>query len=1046
VTPEVLAALRIIVADVGADAGALVRLTGSGRAIVTSSTLPGTVGLGDSWVASDRLADEILESVLVTDESAFAQFVPTAFRLALPGDITGVLVASVSGTPSRMVLVWCRDAPPADAVARLRAGAFEGFSMLAPLLDAQVEALSSAARLQAVVSSLEQAVVVVDGSGRSGEVNAAAATLLGLREGAVPADQLAAAMRELRNRSTSPAEVAERAEQLLTDPHMVVRDWIWTLHGSPSHLRVNSAPISGIGVSGRVWVFDDISAQMDLLTAEQAARAEVARSEERYRLLAENVTDVVVVGDNRGCITWVSPSVTDTMGWRAIDLEGVEFRTLVHPDDVPVVAPVQESVARGVPGGFEARLRAADGSYRWMSVRVKPIMDASGAVVGRVAGWWDAHDQHVAREALAVSEARYRLLAENASDVVFQATADMTLLWVSPSIRDLTGLEPEELVGRPGTVLVHEPDIALMWQAVSAAAGSGRVAFRARYRAADGSLRWAETTVRSVQGVPGEEVSRVGSMRDVHEQVVAELALADAEERYRLVAENATDVVCRYTPDGVIDWAFGSTEALVGLSPEQLVGTRTVDHLLPDDLGPSFEAQVAALHRGETVTGPIRLRRADGGTHWIDRRTRAVLDADGTMLYVVSAWRDAQAEVDYRTALTESQREALDLAAAYEVARNEAMEANLAKTAFLSRMSHELRTPLNAVIGFAQLLALDPLTEDQLDAVQHIRTGGKHLLELINEILDISRIEAGRLSLSMEAVTVGDAVSEALDLVRPIATDAGIALHSAEARASRLTVSADRQRAIQILLNLLTNAVKYNRPSGEVTVSVDELPDGQVAVRVADTGMGIATENLARLFQPFDRLGAEASAIEGTGIGLTLSQGLARVMGGHIDVETEVGRGSVFSLVLLPTAPAIAEVIADEAATVTSLDGTVRILYIEDNPANAELMSRIVGLRPGATMVLAENGAAGLRAAREDPPDLLFLDLHLPDLRGEEVLRRLQQDQVTAGIPVVIVTADASPDIRPRILAQGAAGFLTKPLELADVLAWIDRPSGHPGA
>jgi PAS domain S-box-containing protein len=1165
VTPEVLAALRTIVADVGADAGALVRIEGPGRAIVTSSTLRGAVSLGESWVAADLLADEDLPTTLVTDHAQFGQFVPTGFRLALPADIRGVVVASVVGTPTRVVLVWCLADPPPDAVARLESGAFEGFTMLAPLLDAQVQAQSAAARLRAVVGSLEQAVVVIDGAGQTGEVNAAAAALLGLDEGTVPADRLTASMRELRRRSTRPAEIEARAERLLNDPTMVVRDWIWTLDGSPSHLRVNSAPISDIGVSGRVWVFDDISAQMDLLTAEQRARAAVAMSEERYRLLAENVSDVVVVGDTGGLLTWVSPSVTAAMGWQPSELEGLRFRTLVHPEDIPLVDAAAPELDRSEAGGFEVRLRSSDGSYRWMNVRAKPILDESGTMVGRVAGWWDAQDQHLARTALARSEARYRmlvenasdivfhtidgvvdwvspsltsilgweqselvgrttahlwhpgdlqaaivlrdrvysgeegrgvfrfrtkggaflwmevalrpyaeegggrgavglmhdvsarvlaeeeaeqselryrLLAENASDVVFQVSPDLTLAWVSPSVREMTGRAPEELVGRPSTALVFEQDLPQMVEAMTRGSESGRIAFRTRYQTADGHLRWAETTVRSVYGPSGAEVSRVGSMRDVHEQAMAEHALSEAEERYRLVAENATDVVCRYTPDGVIDWAFGSTEALVGLAPDELVGTRTVDHLLVDDLGPSFDTQVAALTRGETVSGLIRLKHPDGSTHWIDRRTRAVLDDRGAMLYVVSAWRDAQAEVDYRNALTASQHEALDLASRYEVARNEAMEANLAKTAFLSRMSHELRTPLNAVLGFAQLLSLDPLSEDQLDAVQHIRTGGRHLLDLINEILDISRIEAGRLTLSTEPVHVGDAVGEALDLVRPIATDAGITVDAAGARTSRTSVVADRQRMIQVLLNLLTNAVKYNRADGQVTVSVETLADGMVAVRVADTGTGIPPEYLDRLFQPFDRLGAETTGVEGTGIGLTLSEGLARLMGGRIDVETSVGEGSVFTLVLPPASAPLPRSEGAAPTPAAAPDSTVRILYIEDNVANAELMTRIVALRPGAALRLASDGEGGLRWARSEVPDLVFLDLHLPDMSGDQVLSRLRHDPVTAAVPVVVVTADASPEVRQRALRHGATGVLTKPVDVPDVLAWIDHPNG----
>ena len=276
-----------------------------------------------------------------------------------------------------------------------------------------------------------------------------------------------------------------------------------------------------------------------------------------------------------------------------------------------------------------------------------------------------------------------------------------------------------------------------------------------------------------------------------------------------------------------------------------------------------------------------------------------MLAADGSVEYVISTWRDAQAEVEYRDALDASVRQARELADAYKAARNEAIEASTAKTAFLSRMSHELRTPLNAVLGFAQLLALDPLTAEQAEAVEHIRSGGRHLLDLINEILDISRIEAGRLALSMEPVDAGEVVAEAVDLVRPAGPAVRrVGRRAGLRRAEGAGVYADRQRMRQVLLNLVSNAVKYNRPGGSVRVGCRPGGSGEVVVEVSDTGPGIADELLPRLFQPFDRLGAESSGVEGTGIGLALADGLARAMGGRIDVATRLGTGSTFTLVL----------------------------------------------------------------------------------------------------------------------------------------------------
>jgi PAS domain S-box-containing protein len=526
-------------------------------------------------------------------------------------------------------------------------------------------------------------------------------------------------------------------------------------------------------------------------------------------------------------------------------------------------------------------------------------------------------------------------------------------------------------------------------------------------------------------------------MYDVTERVMAQEAARASEERYRTVAENASDVVCRYRPDGVIDWAFGSTQALAGRTAEELVGTAALSLLVPEDLGDREEID-ARIARGEVVRRLARLVRPDGSTRWVELRTKAVPTTEASTGYLIGTWRDAQAEVEYRDALAASERQARDLAGAYEAARDEAMEASAAKTAFLSRMSHELRTPLNAVLGFAQLLALDPLSDEQMEAVSHIRRGGRHLLDLINEVLDISRIEAGRLSLSMETVDPQAVVIDAVELVQPLAREHEVSLGVEDCGVSPPLVEADQQRIKQVLINLLSNAVKYNRPGGSVEVGCRPLPGGEVAIDVTDTGPGLADEMLPRLFQPFDRLGAEGGAVEGTGLGLALAHGLAAAMGGRIEVVTEVGSGSTFTVVLRAAAAGESVLEVPERETGLPGDGSLRILYIEDNPTNATLMARVVALRPGCVLLVAPDGAAGLAAARREAPDLVLLDLHLPDMHGEEVLRELRTVPACADVPVVVVTADASPGARERMLGLGSNGFLTKPIDLDDVLGWID--------
>jgi len=382
-------------------------------------------------------------------------------------------------------------------------------------------------------------------------------------------------------------------------------------------------------------------------------------------------------------------------------------------------------------------------------------------------------------------------------------------------------------------------------------------------------------------------------------------------------------------------------------------------------------------------------------------------------------------------------RNAMDLA---ETAKGEADRANQAKTEFLSRVSHELRTPLNAILGFAQILELDTLTAEHRDNVEQILKGGRHLLTLIDEVLEISRIEAGHMALSIEPVRIGEAVREALDLIGPVAAQRRVRLNGAEAAASDRHIRADRQRLKQALLNLLSNAVKYNRDGGEVTLSCEETLEQRMRIRVIDTGPGIPPDKMKRLFAPFDRLGAEHSGIEGSGLGLALSKRLMEAMGGALGVESVVGGGSTFWLELALTdgpverfaqartpIPTKAELRGGQKAQI--------VLYIEDNLSNLKLIQHILAHRPEVRLIPAMQGRLGLELAQEHQPALILLDQHLPDITGDEVLRRLQEYPETRHIPVVMITADATPSHGERLLASGARGYLIKPLDVMKFLA-----------
>ena len=370
-----------------------------------------------------------------------------------------------------------------------------------------------------------------------------------------------------------------------------------------------------------------------------------------------------------------------------------------------------------------------------------------------------------------------------------------------------------------------------------------------------------------------------------------------------------------------------------------------------------------------------------------------------------------------------------------EEARGQADRANDAKSEFLSRMSHELRTPMNAVLGFAQLLEMEGIDEHQREYVLQILRSGRQLLQLIDEVLDIARIEAGQMSISPEPVELRATVEEVVTMLRPTAAERDIALEVDELSCARY-VCADRHRLRQVLLNLVSNGVKYNRAGGAVQIRCQVEGEGRVRVSISDTGPGIAAAQLERLFTPFDRLGVEDAEVTGTGLGLALSKNLAELMGGRLRVESELGSGSTFSLELEEAEPQATEPLepVHERRFTDAPAEKVRALYIEDNASNVALVERALSILGPVELLSAVQGGIGIELARQHRPDVVLLDLHLPDLPGERVLADLRSDWRTRDIPVVILSADATERQVERLLAAGAHSYLTKPIDVPEFL------------
>jgi len=480
------------------------------------------------------------------------------------------------------------------------------------------------------------------------------------------------------------------------------------------------------------------------------------------------------------------------------------------------------------------------------------------------------------------------------------------------------------------------------------------------------------------------------------------------------------------------------------------------DPRLIADLGLSTDRpmELGWLRRKLRLDSPLGTRDGHLDDPGASRADLTVPTVDGQERRLAVRWREVAGDDDHPAGLivgvASDVSDQLRAQRAIELARDAAEQANRAKDEFLSRMSHELRTPLNAVLGFAQLLAMDGLDEEQRDSVDHILRGGRHLLALVNEVLDLARVESGSFALSIEAIELSTVVVEAVRLMRPIAVDAGVTVEIDRASTTDVYVSADHQRLKQVLINLVSNGIKYNRPGGTVTLGWVPDEPGQVALQVRDTGPGISPRRLHDLFMPFERLGAEQTVVEGTGLGLALSHRLVQAMGGSLTLESTGPDGSTFAAHLLETDRPGKQAMAPVEADRLESDGEplpdlrdVTVLCVEDNLANFSLVEELLRRAEAPAPLSAVQGRLGLELAFVHQPDLILLDRHLPDMPGEEVLDQLRADPRTAGIPVIVISADVMPGRGSALREAGAVAFLTKPIDVEAFWAALSTALGE---
>jgi PAS domain S-box-containing protein len=666
-----------------------------------------------------------------------------------------------------------------------------------------------------------------------------------------------------------------------------------------------------------------------------------------------------------------------------------------------------------------------------------PAVDHRADELGRLARRFRETSQILAAREADLRHARAfleNILTVGPMVVVRTGGRDGGATYVSPNCERVLGLTPEQVTSPEFWTGLAPDDVARYYEAAARMYAADAPEFFELESSFEfeGQRRylWVLMTRERVY----DDVGLLVFFLDVTARRQAEQQAAERQRELRAITAASPDIIAVFNADLHLLWTSEAFTSVLGYRAPERVDTFASGIVHEADRAAMAAAVRSVISGGaEDFTVQVRARHVAGGWVVLEAHGRPSLGPGGEPVAAVAVFRDVTTRIKLEAELVE--------------ARDAANAASGAKSEFLSRMSHELRTPLNVILGFTQLLQMEDLGPEQQNWLEQILLAGRHLLDLINEVLDIARIESGALTLSAEPVAVRAVIAETVEAMRPIAAAREVSI-GAEFDDHDLFVRADRQRLKQVMLNLLSNAVKYNKSGGSIRVTADfdntDLADDVVRIRIADTGIGIAPQYLQRLFVPFDRLGAEHSPVEGTGVGLSLSLRLVEAMDGEVAVESTPGEGSTFT-VILPAAAAPAELaplIDDPIVTEADRDdegpsGTV--LYIEDNLTNLHFMRRVIDRRPGVHLVHALQGRLGLELARTAQPDVVLLDLHLSDMNGVDVLLQLRGDPTTRDVPVFIVSADATAGQVERMTDAGATGYLTKPLQVPQILALLDN-------
>jgi PAS domain S-box-containing protein len=727
------------------------------------------------------------------------------------------------------------------------------------------------------------------------------------------------------------------------------------------------------------------------------------------------------------------------------------------------IAPGFQALAfkasRGIEDIYELTYIRKDGTRFPAVVSVTALRDAQNSIIGYLLIGTDNTARKRAEEALQKAGALQRAIFESANFSSIATDAHGVIQIFNVGAERMLGYAAAEVMNKITPADISDPqEVIARAKALSVELGTQitpgfeALVFKASreiediyeltYIRKDGSRFPAVVSVTALRDAQDAIIGYllIGTDNTARKQVEAEQKVLDQKLRdqqfyTRSLIESNIDALMTTNPAGIITDINKQMEFLTGCTRDELIGAPFKNYFTDPERA---EAGIKLVLAEKKVTNyELTARSRDGRQTVVSYNATTFYDRDRRLQGVFAAAHDVTERKRFEQALQDSNVE-------LKGAKSEAEKANQAKSEFLSSMSHELRSPLNAILGFAQLMETEepPPNISQRESIAQILLSGWHLLKLINEILDLAKVESGQVPLSHEPVALAEVMTECRSMVEPHAQQRGVSLSFLQTDVPYYVLS-DRTRLKQVFINLFSNAIKYNRRNGSVEVNCTRGACDRVRISIRDTGEGLSPANLAQLFQPFNRLGQEAGGEEGTGIGLVVAKRLLELMHGTIGVESTVGVGSVFwiELAAVPEPRLAFDEVVDApvaAVAVTRPSRAHTLLYVEDNPANLKLVQRIIARHPDIRLLTSINGLSGLQAAVTALPDVILMDINLPDINGFEVLKRLRADVTTREIPVIALSANAMPLDIERGLKAGFFRYITKPIRVDEFMQALD--------